>query len=64
MDAKAEPILPDAIPASSGAVFLSPDEAARLFGELAASRETIARQDAELRKPSADPLGNWISFQS
>jgi len=49
MDSKAEPILPDAIPAPSGAVFLSPDEVGRLFGELASSRETIARQDAELK---------------
>ncbi|MDD5469121.1 MAG: IS66 family transposase [Anaerolineales bacterium] len=49
MDAKPGPILPYAIPAASGAAFLSPEDVGRLLDELASSRETIARHEAALR---------------
>ena len=48
MDSKPGPILPDAIPASSGAVSLSPEEAEKLFTELASLRQAVAHKDAVL----------------
>jgi transposase len=49
MDAKAEPILPHAIPAPPGAASLSPEDTAKLLGELASYRATIARQELEIQ---------------
>ena len=49
MDSKPEPILPYAIPATSGAAFLPPQDIEKLFAELESSRATIARQDSELK---------------
>ncbi len=48
MDSKAGPILPYAIPATSGAASLSPEDIEKLVGELAAARQTIAHKDAVL----------------
>jgi transposase len=48
MDAKPGPTLPCAIPAPSGAASLSPEEAEKLFAELASLRQAVARKDAVL----------------
>jgi hypothetical protein len=49
MDSKPGPTLPSPVSGPPGAVFLSPEEAERLFGELASSRATIARQELEIQ---------------
>ena len=49
MDSKPEPILPYAIPATSGAAFLPPQDIEKLFAELESSRATIARQELEIQ---------------
>ncbi len=49
MDSKAKPILPYAIPATSCAAFLPPQDIENLLAELESSRATIARQELEIQ---------------